>query len=524
MDRYRGRHGTWDNVVMTLKEYLAEAGLVDDEGNRLELKDARGGVPKSAWESVSAFANSTGGRVLFGVDNSGNVQGLDDPDQIQADIASALHQVLTPSIQADPFVVEIEGKRIVALDVPEAEPYLKPVYITSRGVATGAFKRVGSSDLRLSSEDLTRLAAERSGVSPDQQVPPHSTLDGIDETLIQRYRNRLRAARPDSPLLGFGDEELLRGLNLLQSDAGIERPNRAAILLFGKEATIRRFFPGVAFQILEVSGTNWVPQPDARPKTLEMPVTGLVELASRLANDLIGRIPEGVRFSEGSLYRSADPVHVAVREGVINALIHQDHLAFQPTQFRRFSDRLEIENPGVSKKPLSHFDRPGSAPRNPLLAHAFNIVGLAERVGSGILTMKSGFRNAGLAEPSFESDERSQQFRVVFYWHNLASEREIDHVGALDELNEDQKRVLLFTLRKGRVENENVRDLTGRNIVRASEVLRRLVKLGFLDKHGGGSATYYTPNRSAHVAGSGLRGGRSHVGHFDLSEGEETDR
>lgn len=343
----------------------------------------------------------------------------------------------------------------------------------------------------------------------------------MDETLIRRYRNRLRAARPDSPLLGFDDLELLRGLNLVQEDGGIERPNRAAILLFGKENAIRRYFPGFTFQILEIDGSEWVPQPDARPRTIEMPVTGLVELASRIADELISRIPEGVRFTDSSLQRTADPVHVAVREGVVNALVHQDHLAFQPTHFRRFSDRLEMENPGISKKPLSHFDRPGSAPRNPLLAHAFNIVGLAELVGSGILTMKSGFRNAGLAEPAFDSDEQSRQFRVVFYWHNLAREEEIEHIGALAELNEDQKRVLMFALRKGRVENKNVRDLTGRNIVRASEVLRRLVGLGFLDKHGGGSATHYTPNLSAHAVRGDLKINRSDPGLFDSLEDEE---
>ncbi len=496
---------------MTFREYLSSVGILDDEGERLELKEAQVGVPKSLWETVSSFSNTRGGRILLSVSQDREVLGLASPDKLQAEIASSLRQVMTPSIPISLNLLEIDGKPVVEVEVPPAEPYLRPVYITSRGVQHGAFKRIGSSDIRLSAEDLIRIASERSGVSPDQQVPPGASFSHLDTTLMQSYRNRLRAARPDSPLLGYGDLELLRALGLAQDVEGTERPNRAAILLFGKQEAITRYFPGFAFQVIEVDGTEWNPGPSSRPRTLTLPVTGLVELASRIAEEIVGRIPEGVHLQTGALPRAADPVHVAVREGVVNALIHQDYLAFQPTQFRRFSDRLEMENPGTSRKPLSHFDRPGSSPRNPLLARAFNIVGLAEQVGSGILTMKRGFRNAGLAEPVFESDESSNQFRVAFYWHNLATEDEIHRVGKLGELNEDQRRALLVALRSGRMDNATYRELTGKNIVRASEALRRLVELGLLERRGSGSSSYYVPTGQA----SRVRSGK---GLFDIEE------
>jgi ATP-dependent DNA helicase RecG len=228
---------------MTFREYLAAAHLLDDEGALLELKDARGGVPKSVWESVSAFANTSGGRVLLGVAKDKTVVGLRDPDQVQADIASTVHQILTPSIQVKLLLMEIEGKRVVELEVPEAEVYLKPVHITARGVKHGAFKRVGSSDIRLTDEDLTRIAAQRSGIGPDQQVPLGAVLSDLDPTLVKRFRNRLQSARPDSPLLGFDDRELLRSLNLAEDGEDDLQPNRAGILLFGKEAAILRYFP-----------------------------------------------------------------------------------------------------------------------------------------------------------------------------------------------------------------------------------------------------------------------------------------
>lgn len=481
---------------MTFREYLIAEGLTDGEDGRVEFKAAQGGVPRSMWETVTAYANTSGGRILLGVDSTGTVVGVADADSLQADIASALHERITPSIQVALSVLDLDEGRVLEVQVPEAEPYLKPVFITNRGVRDGAFKRLGSSDLKVSDDDLIRFASERSGISPDQQVPSGVTLTAIDANLIHQYRTRLRAIRPAFPLLGHDDAALLRGLGLVDVTSGVERPNRAAILLFGTEESIRRYFPGFAFQVLEIEGTEWRPNPASRPRALSMPTTGLVELASRISEELAGRIPESVRVSPTSAHRLADPVHVAVREGVVNALVHQDYMAFRPTQFRRYSDRLEMENAGASKKPVSHFDRPGSSPRNPLVAHAFNLVGLAEQVGSGILTMKSGFRLAGLAEPAFESNERGNFFRVTLYWHNLASEEEIHRVAALDALNENEKRAVVFASRTGQIRNADVRELTGLNVVRSSELLRRLVTHGLLKKQRGGSATFYTPTGS----------------------------
>lgn len=481
---------------MNFPEYLTGSLLNDDEDGSVEFKSARGGVPRSMWETVSAFANTAGGTILLGVDPDGKVLGVEDADALQADIASALHETVTPTIQVVLSIVDVDEGRLIELRVPEAEPFLKPVFMTNRGVRDGAFKRVGSSDLKISDVDLIRFASERSGMSPDQQAPSGATLASIDASLVRKYRTRLGAIRPSFPLLAHDDSEFLRGLGLIDPHGSLERPKRAAILLFGTEEAILRFFPGFAFQILEIDGTAWRPGPGSRPRTLTMPVMGLVELASRVSEELAGRIPESVRMSASSVHRSADPVHVAVREGVVNALVHQDYMAFEPTQFRRYSDRLEMENPGASRKPVDHFDRPGSSPRNPLLARAFNLVGLAEQVGSGILTMISGFRAAGLTEPVFESDDRGNHFRVTLYWHNLATDEEIHRVAALDTLNEDEKRIVMFAARTGRIRNAEVRELTGRNIVRASELLRRLVDLGQLRKQGGGSATFYTPSGS----------------------------
>jgi len=116
-----------------------------------------------------------------------------------------------------------------------------------------------------------------------------------------------------------------------------------------------------------------------------------------------------------------------------------------------------------------------------------------------------------LAEPVFESDESSNQFRVAFYWHNLATEDEIHRVAKLDELNEDQRRALLVALRSGRMDNATYRELTGKNIVRASEALRRLVELGLLERRGSGRSSYYVPTGQASRV-------RSANGLFDIEE------
>lgn len=347
---------------------LRDLGLPDDEeGTQVELKEAAGGLPESIWRPVSAFSNTNGGWILLGIRDDKVVVGVENPDQLQSDFASTLEATITPTIPASLQTFAIGERPILCIRIPKLEAYLRPAYLTRSGLHHGSYKRVGSSSVRFTDHDFARVFAERAGTTPDSYVPDDASLDDLDHGLIERFRQRLQAVRPGSPLVGYGRDDLLLALGVITTVGG-NRPNRAGLLLFGKEASLARYFPGCSIQLLEIDGTEWNPDPGNRGRAVQLPLTGLVELASTVITAVTERIPGAVALTVAALHRTEDPVRVAVREAVVNALIHQNFLGFRPTQVRRYSDRLEIENPGHSPKPVAHFSLPGSAPRNPIIA------------------------------------------------------------------------------------------------------------------------------------------------------------
>ena len=130
------------------------------ENNRIEAKRAQGGLPRSIWETYSAFANTLGGLILLGVEEAADkslfAAGLPDPEALAEELMEKA---------ADPEVVsvnllnknnvrleEADEKKILVVDVPQAPLHLSPVYIEGDPVS-GAFIRCGEGDYRLTPEE-----------------------------------------------------------------------------------------------------------------------------------------------------------------------------------------------------------------------------------------------------------------------------------------------------------------------------------------------------------------------------------
>lgn len=138
------------------------------ENNRIEAKQALGGLPESIWETYSAFANTDGGIILLGVeelpDKSLHALDLLDPQWIIEDFLTILHDPLRVSAniltQQDIQVHQIDGKQIISICVPPAPPRLRPIYLDS-DLWRGAYRRCGEGDYRLSREEIEAMIAER---------------------------------------------------------------------------------------------------------------------------------------------------------------------------------------------------------------------------------------------------------------------------------------------------------------------------------------------------------------------------
>lgn len=490
---------------MTALELLESLNLLD-ENERIEAKRAQD-VGKSLLETICAFANEPGmdgGWLLLGVAPDEQalfpgyaVEGVTDPDKLSADIASQCASVFNMPLRVDIRTESLEGKPVIVVSVPEAAPQAKPIYFKSTGLPRGAFRRIGSTDQRCTEDDLEALYASRQHESFDAGLVAGAELDDLDEKVIADYRAARAEANPDAEELRWADLELLQALNAVRRDAsGAWKPTVAGLLLFGTAVALRRSFPMTRVDYIRVPGREWVPHPERRFDTVELRAP-MFSLLRRIQAAILDDLPKSFGLEEGQLQRSDQPVIPlrALREVLVNALMHRSYRAHAPVQVIRYANRLEIRNPGFSLKSRDHLGEPGSMSRNPHIAAVLHETRFAETKGSGIRAIREAMDKAGLVPPLFESDRGQDQFSVFFFFHHFLGEEDLRWLGQFRDLhlgNEDA-RALVVAREAGGIDNATYRALNKVDTLTASNALRRLRDAGLLSQQGKGSATWYQP-------------------------------
>lgn len=490
---------------MNALELLQSLNLLD-ENERIEAKRAQD-AGKSLLISICAFANEPnlgGGWLLLGVTREElalfpgyEVEGVADPDKLTADIASQCATTFNTPLRVEISTEILEGKPVVVVFVPEAAAQDKPIYFKATGLPKGAYRRIGSTDQRCTDDDLEALYQSRQRETFDAGIVPDAELSDLDESAIAEYRQARAEANPDAEELRWNEIELLQALKAVRRDgAGNWRPTVAGLLLFGKSMALRRSFPMTRVDYIRVPGREWVPHPDRPFDTLEMRAP-LFSLLRRTQAAIIDDLPKGFGIDEGQLQRTDKPVIPlrALREALVNALMHRSYRVNAPVQVIRYANRLEIHNPGFSLKSPEHLGEPGSMPRNPGIAEVLHETRFAETKGSGIRAIRETMDEAGLVPPLFESDRGQDQFITRFFFHHFLSEEDIRWLARFKELhlNDGEARALIMVREAGAIDNATYRSVNKVDVLTASAALRRLRDAGLLAQQGRGSATWYQP-------------------------------
>lgn len=475
-----------------------------DEHPRIEAKRASE-LGKSVLETVCAFANEPGlggGHLLLGVTWEDEAQGyvvtgIANPDQIQADLATQCAITLNRPMRPEIWTEIVEGKPLVCLYVPEAQAGDKPFFIAKRGLPQGAYRRIGSTDQRCNEDDLLVFAQHRQHQSYDQTQVADARLEDLDPAAVDLYRKERERAYPAAEELGWSDAELLQALGAVEIVDGMPVPTVAGVLLFGTKIALRRLFPMMRIDYIRVPGTVWVSDPEHRFDTVEIR-DPLMRAALRAQASILDDLPKAFSLPEGQLYRKDQPLipDRVIREAVVNALMHRNYRVHGPVQIIRYSNRLEIRNPGYSLKAEDRLGEPGSHTRNPRIAAVLHDSGLAETKGSGIRVMRQMMNRANLDPPAFESDRGRDSFTATFFFHHFLSEADLEWLGHFKDLNlsNEEAKALVAVRETGRITNAVYRDLNNVDTLTASAQLRRLRDAGLLQQHDHGSATYYTPH------------------------------
>jgi ATP-dependent DNA helicase RecG len=367
------------------------------EGKCLEFKRDLSS-PERVLKAVIAFANTSGGVVVLGVEDGTNqVRGILDVLAEERRLASLIADSITPKMAPSIEIIPWRKTHVLVVGVPVSSQ--RPHHLTKLGPEAGVFVRVGSTNRRADQfliDDMRRFSRVSSF---DEQPMPDLNSEGIDFRVASEYFKPFRKLTKES----------LGTLMLTARYQGREVPTIAGMLLFGKDRL--RHFPDAWIQAGRFAGID-------RRQILD---------STEVRTYLPGAAAEAITFLRKHMQREAvigavrrtdrwTFPEVALREILMNAILHADYAQRgAPIRIALFDDRLEVENPGMLPFGLTIEDiqRGVSRLRNRVMGRVFFELGLVEQWGSGIQRMTAACLDHGLDPPKFE--EIGTHFRVTLF-------------------------------------------------------------------------------------------------------------
>ena len=466
--------------------------------------EAKGGHESShsVMETVCAYANEPimgGGYILLGVaeDSTSDIPqyktvNIEDPDKFQSDFVTQCSNMFNLPIRPKVSVEQVNGDTVIKIWVDELTASQKPLYFKTEGLPQGAYRRIGPTDQRCTEDDLRIFYTDHK--SHDQSPINGVTLEDVDETALKRYRTLREKVNPAAEELSYADDELLEALGCVNKTKKSEL-NLAGLVLFGTNKALRASMPMIRVDYIRVPGNTWVEDPDDRFTTVDMRGP-LLTLVFRVIEAINADLPKGFLLPEGELQAtSAGLPTKALREAIVNAVMHRSYREHRPIQVIRYDNRIEISNPGFSLKSEEHLGEPGSETRNPFIAAVFHETNLAETKGSGIRAMRKLMAASHLAPPTFDSDRIGNQFVSRLLLHHFLDEQDLDWLKQYKSfnLNEGQNNALIFLREVGAIDNQTYRQMNDCETLKASADLRTMKSYNLLQSKGKGRATYYIP-------------------------------
>ncbi len=480
------------------------------ETAEVEFKSAKGGIPKSFWETYSAFANTHGGTIVLGVKEKDGIFSLNDltdeqVEKLQKDFWSGVHNKNTINQcllkDSDVEVAEIEGKKVVLFYIPQAQRDQRPVHC-AQDAFSGTFRRNYEGDYLCSNAEVRRMFADADITRPaDGRILKNYSWDDIDLPSLEQYRRLFATAKPSHPWHALSNDELMRKLGGYRKDreSGEEGFTLAGLLMFGKYDSIidqscaPRFFPDYKEIPADTTTARWIDRvcPDG---TWE---ANLFQFYRRVLPKLQQVIPTPFRL-EGNQRQDETPAHEALREAFANLCVHADYSEESSLIVNRYPHKIVFSNPGVMLISKQQFYQGGeSVCRNTSLQQMFMMIGSAEKAGSGVDKILKGWETLNWKRPYPTEKAQPNKVDLVMPLESLLDEKvlaELDRLlgKRIKALDSNGLIVLSMALTEDLINNERLRDALALHPTDITHLLQRLCKEEFLVSSGHGRGTVYT--------------------------------
>lgn len=323
-----------------LKTLIADLRLVGADTQRVEVKSQ---VGKSILETLSAFSNGGGGVFIVGLDERVGFAPAVGFDATKArDALTSRCAQLAPAVRPEISIVPFEDAAVLIAEIPEMLPRDKPCYVTERGRYQGSYIRTGDGDIRMQHYEIDRLVEEHAQPTWDCEPIMAADISALEASALDAFLIGQRAARPKTFL--EGGTVAMKRLGIL---AGAS-PTLAALLALG--AYPQEFFPRLTVTFAAFPGTT---KGDVGAGIRLLDTATMSGPIPEMVDESISRVRRNMRIGGliGESYREELPDYplAAVREAIVNALMHRDYSPMSrgtPVQINLFVDRLEIINPG----------------------------------------------------------------------------------------------------------------------------------------------------------------------------------
>ena len=400
------------------------------ESQTIELKSAHQGFPTRLYDSLSSFSNQNeGGVILFGIDEKDDfsIKGVYDAQDLQKKVAEQCKQ-MEPPVRALFTVCDIDGKKIVSAEIPGVDVDLRPVFYKGVGRIKGSYIRVGESDEQMSEYEVYSYEAFRKRIRDELRTVDDEKFSLINNERISHYLNEVKKEK-DNLAKSVSDDDILELMGITKGG----KPTLAGLMCFSIYP--QAYYPQLCITADALPGTEQGISGINDERFIDNKrITGSIPEMLDSAVDFVRRNSRNITIIDSNGRRIDKPEYPvkAVREAILNALVHRDYSSYTeniPVRIEMYRDRLEIINSGglygnISINELGQV-RPDA--RNPALANILEVLHYTENRYSGIPTIMNEFASNNFPMPVFsvKHGDFKVVMRNIFYSDNISIEEAV---------------------------------------------------------------------------------------------------
>ena len=504
----------------------------DLECKAAQGRDGRGELPEDFWRSYSAMANTAGGIILLGVQEKTPGQfcaiGIADLSRVRKALWDNLNNRQQVSVnllhEGNIEAIEIDGKPVLKISVPRAPRQSKPVHLGSNPLS-GTYLRRYEGDYRADEETIRRMLAERVEDSRDERILKGFDFSDLDMDTVAAYRNRFTAVKPGHAWAELSVNEFLERIGAVgkHREEGYTGLRLAGLLMFGRAEVIRDALPHYMVDYQE----------RAEPKTNKRWIDRLVPDGSWSGNiydffrkvylKLTADLKVPFQLQEGQRLDDT-PVHEALREALVNTLIHADFSGRVSVLVVKRPDMFGFRNPGLMRIPPELAVQGGNSDcRNRRLQTMFQLVGYGDHAGSGLPKIYHNWAGQHWRRPVLYELREPEQTLMELSMSSLLPQHTVAeleaHLGSrFNTLSALAHLALVTAGVEGSVNHARLREISTEHPADITKMLASLVRDGLLMPDGiGRGMVYFLPWQKEPGDSIFARAEPSHGGQLPIS-------